>query len=268
MIYTHHAELHAAYPGTFSPCEVIVNGDLGGGNRPSIAQIDAQLGDPGSKINRKLARARDTASLILIDYEDLPWRLEVVADYREPVMHLLRQVRLRCSGNRLSVYGLPLRFDLDTYGAAQAKRGVKWYADRILQYAKGKASRSRIAAQLNRSYGDTPRMGVADLADAISPVCYQGRPYNRNRPDLYPAADVLPPVLGQIGSRPAVPIVWAFGQDFDGRIAPADPAEARAICGVIRDHGLRDVVLWMHDAGDLDDPQVRAVTDIYVEAFA
>jgi hypothetical protein len=270
MIYTHHPALHAAYPGTFAPCEVIVNGDLGGGNRPSIAQIDAQFADPGSKLNRKLDRARESRAAVEIDYEELPHRLEAVASYREPLMHLVRRVREKLPGQRIMVYGLPVRYDRDVYGLAKAEQGSRWWSDRAIEFVQGRAIRSAVAAQIGRSYGDTPRIGVADLADALSPVCYQGKPINPNRPDPFPASDVLPDLLDEAmkGGRAVVPMVWAYAQDYHGAVIYADPDEARNICGIIRDHGLRDVVLWMHDGGDIDLPHVRAVTDIYVEAFA
>lgn len=269
MIYADRRALQAILADDHAPAEMIVNNDLQPretiGRLPTFDELRAAFdGGYGNRLNAKIGRAKQDASAFLVDVEPLSWHTgAALAHYSAVTSAVVNYIRESCPTLRIMLYAHCGRDDRLNVGRARIKDGHNWWSlPRIKQELADRARRvSAVAGQLRRSHGSTPRIGVYDLVDVISPVCYQSTDFPQ-----YQAVDTLPPVLERALSdnRPLIPMVSAHTPD--GRLA--DAAELDSTCGIIKGYGIRSVYEYEPWDADLDAPGVRENIDIIRGHFA
>lgn len=260
MIFTHHPDLKAILGDDHAPAEMVVNNDLQPvetiGRLPTFDELQAAFdGGYGNRLNAKVLRAKADGAVVLLDVEPLQWRPGPdLAHYSAVLTRIVKHIRDLWPGCRIMLYAHCGRDDRMLTGQARIKEGHRWWSmPRIADDIKARYRRAvAVAGQLRRSHGKAPRIGVYDLVDVISPVCYQS-------PDArYLPADLIPPTLerAMADHRPVVPILSTH--TYAGELV--DLGQLDQTCKIIKGYGLADV--YMHHPWD------EAVTPAVAERVA
>jgi len=276
-VYTHHNDLHRAYPRQLEPMVVLVNNDFNHTSDnppPSDQEIDAAF-QPGTPAHDKVVLALRSNAVIVDDCEWMPphyWSIDhdALADAIRAKLRIVGHLRRLAPGLKIAIYSTLSDPWLWVGLASHARDGGGWegHPASVLHERKARwdATWQVCNDQLFPAYD---AIMVSTYARVRNADYYPTQPARWWAPQ-----DWLPAHLEKArqSGLPVMAYLWhRFSSESSQPGVPhalplADLSYLSAIVTVLREQGIQDAALWMDWDERLDEEAVRRI-DLILQQF-